>query len=192
MSAATSFAREGEQAPEDTMSRLRPASPTLRPAAPPELRRVGHDARSGTHTILATTNEEPDEPGGGSARTGTLLERLNEASPDRKPARFIALQKWEGYVREVGERTFIARLVPLSGEAPEQEAEIYLEQVDEGDHALIAPGAVFYWSIGYSYRPSGKSTVSSIRFRRLPIWTKREQERAHYWARRFESLFEDE
>lgn len=84
---------------------------------------------------------------------------------------FIALQKWEGYVTEVKEDVFCARLIPIVGEGTEQIAEIYIEEVDNPDREMIEPGAVFYWTIGYNDKPSGRQRASIIRFRRLPIWT---------------------
>ena len=98
--------------------------------------------------------------------------------PSLPPANkyFTALQKWEGYVIEVGSDTFRARLIPIVGEGPDLEAEIYLEEVDLNDRVLIEPGSVFYWSIGYLDGPSGRARHSVIRFRRLPARTKREMD----------------
>jgi len=84
---------------------------------------------------------------------------------------FHVIQKWEGYVLEVGQDVFLARLVRIVGEGPELEAEIYLEDVEPPDRSLVKPGAVFYWSIGYLIKPSGnRCRASLIRFRRLPPW----------------------
>jgi hypothetical protein len=100
------------------------------------------------------------------------------------------IQKWEGYVIEVEQDTFRARLVPIVGEGSDQEAEIYLEEVEKEDRALIEPGAVFYWSIGYLDRPSGRISASSIRFRRLPGWTKREMDSVDAKVARLKNLLD--
>ncbi len=84
---------------------------------------------------------------------------------------FLDLQKWEGHVLDVLKETFLARLIVTQGEGPDQEAEIYLEEVDEDDRRLIQPGAIFYWTVGYLDRPSGRMRASILRFRRLPRWT---------------------
>ena len=89
---------------------------------------------------------------------------------------------------EVGEDTFLARLTPIVGEGPDQEAEIYLDEVDEEERSLIEPGAVFYWSIGYLDTPSGRKRQSVIRLRRLPAWTRRELEAARVEAARLRDL----
>ncbi len=102
---------------------------------------------------------------------------------------FRTIQKWEGYVLEVFEETFLARLTRLEGEGPDQEAEIYLEDLDNPDRALVTPGAVFYWSIGYLDKPSGRIRASIIRFRRLPGWTKAEIEAAAEAVQELKALF---
>jgi hypothetical protein len=114
--------------------------------------------------------------------------------PSLRPAQehFRTLQKWEGYVIEVRKDTFLARLTPIVGEGLDQEAEIYLEEIEKDDHALIEPGAVFYWSIGYLDRPSGRSRTSVIRFRRLPVWTKRELKIASTEATKLRDLLDVE
>jgi len=105
---------------------------------------------------------------------------------------FRVLQKWEGYVIKVRRDTFLAKLVPIVGGGPDQEAEIYLEEVKKQDRALIEPGAVFYWSIGYLDKPSGRHRTSLIRFRRLPRWTRHELEIADAEATRLRDIFDVE
>lgn len=104
---------------------------------------------------------------------------------------FRMLQKWEGYVLEVSSETFWARLTPLVGEEGDQEAEIYLNEIDGPDQRLVQLGAVFYWSIGYLNRPSGRIRASILRFQRLPGWTKGEIQNAEAAAERMEALFGD-
>lgn len=103
---------------------------------------------------------------------------------------FRAIQKWEGYVLDVGPDTFRARLVSIVGEGPDQEAEIYLEEVDSDDQGLVQAGAVFYWTIGYLDRPSGRLRAAILRFRRLPAWSEAELNAARSEAKKLESLFE--
>jgi hypothetical protein len=104
----------------------------------------------------------------------------------------LALQKWEGYVTEVGRDTFWARLSMVVGEGVDQDAEIYIEEVDLEDRALIQPGAVFYWTIGYLDRPSGRQRSSVLRFRRLPVWTGRDLIKARSKALKFKQIFNGE
>ena len=101
----------------------------------------------------------------------------------------LALQKWEGYVTEIGTDTFWARLSMVVGEGSDQDAEIYIEEVDREDRALIQPGAVFYWTIGYLDRPSGRQRSSVLRFRRLPVWTRQDLVRARSKAQQIKQIF---
>jgi len=112
--------------------------------------------------------------------------------PKASPVRefFTALQKWECYVLAVKGDTFLARLHPLLGEGLDQEAEIYLEEVSEEDRPLIQLGAVFYWSIGYLERPSGRLRSSVIKFRRLPTWTNHDLGEAKKEIGRLRGLFD--
>jgi hypothetical protein len=89
--------------------------------------------------------------------------------------RFISLQKWEGSVLEIGEESFTARLIDLTQEGVDEEAEFSKEEVAESDLPLFKPGAIFYWNIGYEDSLTGQRTrVSMMRFRRLPVWSKEE------------------
>jgi len=96
-------------------------------------------------------------------------------------------------VSHLGEDTFEATLVCLKGEGPDQYAEFFFEDVSDDDRALISIGAVFYWTIGYLEKPSGQRLRASlIRFRRLPVWTRRELANAEIRAKELESLFDAE
>jgi len=105
-------------------------------------------------------------------------------------AHFRSLQKWEGVVLDIQDDVFLARLVDLGGLGPDEEAEIYREEVSRDDLDLLEPGAVFYWNIGYRTSPAGQRTrASEIRFRRLPVWTAEEIEAARIVGDRwFESF----
>lgn len=98
---------------------------------------------------------------------------------DRVEDRFFSLQKWEGVVLEVKEDYFIARLHDLTVRGNEEEVELPLEEVSEGDRDLVKPGAVFYWHIGYFDSRTGQRKRESVtRFRRLPAWRQEELESA--------------
>jgi hypothetical protein len=95
--------------------------------------------------------------------------------PNPPATRFIPLQKWEGVVLRVMNEVFVARLIDQSHDGPDEEAEIPLEEIPEADKFLVKPGAVFYWTIGYSDSVGGQRTrVSVMVFRRLPAWTAEE------------------
>lgn len=97
----------------------------------------------------------------------------------------MVLQRWEGFVIEMGKDTFTARLVPIVGEGGDLEAEIYADQIHPDDVTLIRPGALFYWTIDDQAR-------SLIRFRRLPPWMAEEIDRARAEGIEMQTLFADE
>jgi hypothetical protein len=89
------------------------------------------------------------------------------------------LQEWEGYVVEITEDSFTARLVDITagGELPDEEADFPISDLSEHDFKLLKPGAVFRWVIGYEKSRTGnKKRFSQLVFRDLPQWTKQELE----------------
>jgi hypothetical protein len=92
---------------------------------------------------------------------------------------FRALQRWEGVVLECRDESFLARLTDLTEEGPAEEVELPLSDVPREDLDLVELGAVFYWSIGYRDEVGGgRWRSSTLRFRRLPLWSKQELEAA--------------
>ena len=99
---------------------------------------------------------------------------INSKEIQTRTDNFISLQKWEGIVLKILADSFIARLIDLSEEGPDEEAEFPFEEVGE-DAELVKPGAIFYWNIGYLDTSKGQRIRSSmIRFRRLPVWQRAE------------------
>ena len=107
------------------------------------------------------------------------------------PGTFKLLQLWEGRVIEVGEKEFTSVISDRTNpEFPEEQVTIDFEEVTEDDIPLVKPGAVFYWSIGYSDKPgSPRVRESRIRFRRLPPWTQKEFDRVQKTAKNLEDIF---
>jgi hypothetical protein len=103
----------------------------------------------------------------------------------------VVLQAWEGIVFEIGEKTLVARLTPLIGEAGEQLAEIHLTEIESEARSSLAPGAAFYWSIGYQDKATGREHFSEIHLHRLPLWSASELQRAERRANELEDLLND-
>ena len=100
---------------------------------------------------------------------------------------FRTLQAWEGVVTAVDGESFSVKLLDLSGDEPDEEAEIDFEEVSADERALIAVGAVFLLHVGYATSEGGqRSRTSILRFRRLPVWTETElaeaRRTAQEWA----------
>lgn len=107
--------------------------------------------------------------------------------------RFMASQKWEGLVLAVHDDIFEARLVCLEGEEEEDQfAELYIDEVDAPDRALLEVGAIFYWTIGYLHKRNGTTLRASIlRFRRMPPLTQDLQRQARVVIEEWGDLFGD-
>ncbi len=103
---------------------------------------------------------------------------LSKYKVELPPARFEVRQQWEGTVLEVGDAEFIASLLDRTDRMQaEEQATFSLDEVPDEDREFVVAGGVFYWSIGYELSRGGqKRSVSEIRFRRLPAWTKGELE----------------
>ncbi len=122
---------------------------------------VGHD--------LTEMRKQNGSTEGSQLQLGELALSPTNMLPFREY--FKAIQKWEGKVISSSGDTFKATLSPIVGDKIDQEAEIYIQDVTPDERVFIEPGAVFYWSIGYLERPSGRVRESVLRFRRLPTWT---------------------
>ncbi len=132
--------------------------------------------------ILHSDQSEQIEP---KASTNLIpifkqVERVIAVPSLNQPSgRFQKLQQYEGDVLSVGESDFTARLTDLTDRDRQRlEATFSTEEVSESDKPLLREGAVFYWIIGYKDEPNGQRTTSQLlRFRRLPVWSKRDLER---------------
>lgn len=115
----------------------------------------------------------------------SLILHLRRLSP-ALAASFHALQEWEGYVVEVGEIEFVARLVDITARASHEgeEATFPRAELSDGDDARLCDGSVFRWVIGYERSPAGtKKRVSQIVFRDLPAVTRSDLRDGEAWAR---------
>jgi len=84
------------------------------------------------------------------------------------------IQIWEGEVLEVdaGGRAMSVLLNAKRGNIAPHTGEIELEWVHPQDRDLVCPGAVFYLTLSKKIRHGSIENTQSLRFRRLPAWTK--------------------
>ena len=115
-------------------------------------------------------------------------------SPPRPLEKLLVLQKWEGTVISSSADEFTAELRDLT--SPDRAIEqvvLSVEEIAESDRRLMASGAVFYWSVGYRETLWGqRERVSSLRFRRLPAWTRSDLDEVKRKAREFAALIRDD
>lgn len=117
-------------------------------------------------------------------RRATVIPAWQDETGHSPTARSIELQRWEGIVQEVAEKTFTAVLHDVSADAADEYAELPIDEVGEADRPLLSPGAVFYWWVGYRDSVGGRTRASVIRLRRLPGATAEELDRARSDAAR--------
>ncbi len=101
---------------------------------------------------------------------------------------FKPIKNWEGVVESVLAKSFIATMRDTDNPADrgEEQFEIDLEDVDPGDRDLALPGGIFYFTVGYRIRRGGtRIKGTQIVFRRMPLWSKNDIQRANVRARKF-------
>jgi len=97
---------------------------------------------------------------------------VRRPKPSALRSRFLLLQQWEGCVLEVGQDSFLSVVYDQTNpENSPEEVRLLIDDIPPAELPLLAPGAVFYWSIGYNDMSNGQRLRSSvISFRRLPAW----------------------
>ena len=102
-----------------------------------------------------------------------------------------ALQEWEGYVVDIEDDAFVARLVDLTAgmSRESEEATIPLDELSDRDAANMEIGSIFRWVIGYERSPEGtRKCVSRIVFRDQPTMTDADLHAGREWARKIVSV----
>ena len=101
-------------------------------------------------------------------------------------------QEWEGYVTEINDTGFSARLTDLTSGAnyAKEEAHIPLDKISEDDAARMQVGSIFRWVIGYEPTAGTNKWMSQIVFRDLPVITKTDLRDGEEWANGILAAFE--
>ena len=86
--------------------------------------------------------------------------------------RIKLLQQWECIVSRVTDDCVECELHDLTDESlPVEQAEVYLDEFNHFDRALLQEGAVFYWSFCRETSVTGHvRRYSELRVRRMPEW----------------------
>lgn len=157
----------------------------------PSLTLVEHTPRviEPSHSRMQEVQVDSGSAAAQIERSATFLRR--ELSERERTRAEIISHHWEGTVEQVGPEAFIATLRSLrDAHESEKEAEVPLDSINPDDLELLAPGAVFYWTIGYEQSPAGtRRRFSQLKFRRLPAWTKKDLARAERKADELFAIF---
>ena len=112
-----------------------------------------------------------NEDGAGPERFGANVPESETLPPPVEPSRrlpalsqaFKVLQQWEGTVLSQQDDRFEALVRDVTEKrSPEERATFKIDDITEDDRSLIKPGAIFFWTIGYEIRPSGRRTSRSF------------------------------
>lgn len=162
------FVREGTSSYDSTLG-----DPALRVYQPPPMiddDRNAHD-----------TDSSLKDP---QIHTEVAVPHVQHRISLREPrTNFLTLQAWEGVITDVNANSFSAKLMDLTTNAPDEEADIDLADVSKDERSLVKTGAVFLLHVGYATSEGGqRSRTAILRFRRLPVWTETELSRAQISA----------
>lgn len=128
--------------------------------------------------VIKTTNVRQET----SSETAKKPVTLSTANYQGQKASPEVLAEWDGYVEEIHRDYFTARMRGLQGKGvagKNEEAEIPISDVDDEDRELLAIGAFFRLTITYELPKVGpKRRFTTLQFRRLPAFTKRELDEA--------------
>jgi hypothetical protein len=80
--------------------------------------------------------------------------------------KFLALQKWEGCVVQICDGEFEAQLKDITNGGADEFVKMSLDDIEDNERTLVAPGAVFYWSIGYETMKGTRRKISFVKFKR--------------------------
>lgn len=107
--------------------------------------------------------------------------------------RIKLLQQWECVVSQVHDDCVECEMHDLTDESkPIECAEIYLEEFNEFDRALLCEGTVFYWSIGHETKRTGQvRRYSELRVRRMPPLTNLKKREIGERAKQLSELLEE-
>lgn len=86
----------------------------------------------------------------------------------RRASAAQSVDDWEGVVDSIEGDVFVATLVDVGGDAPDEEAQFDLHEVAPDQREEVKVGAVFRWRSEFVEKPNGEFVRrSSVRFRRL-------------------------
>jgi hypothetical protein len=151
---------------------------------PPEKREIEPAAGNESPTTAAPTNSPRH----------TEVPLIRKPPVELVPRQLEVLQRFEGTVRSVHQPAgeMVVELRDLTHpDAPREVAILELSDVSDPDLEMVAPGAVFYWTIGYEVRTGTrqKTRISELRFRRYPTWKQRDVDQIQREADALASFF---
>lgn len=87
-------------------------------------------------------------------------------------------QRWIGHVIEIKDKIFLAKLEDLNQPSTYEIGEFDISDISIEDKEMFKIGAVFYWSVGLTYRKGQAIKESLLRFQRLYKWTESDYDKS--------------
>lgn len=154
---------------------------------------VVQGTKSATAIVYARNPEVMTMPADESSEQPENIQPAIVLFPGKQPelVTFQALQEWEGYVIQIKDTEFTARLTDLTAGAnyAGDEADIPLDKIPDEDAEKIQIGSVFRWVIGYERIAGSEVRRSRIVFRDLPAVTKSDLRDGRKWAHKIAATF---
>ena len=144
-------------------------------------RELNAHSSNGSATTMPTDSRKVSEP----IRKDTLVIRF--------PSDHVKLlQQWECVILRVRDDCVECEMHDLTDESePVEYAEVYLDEFNRFDKALLCEGAVFYWSIGHKTKRTGQvRRYSELRVRRMPHLSNLTKRDIHERAKQFRDSFQ--
>jgi hypothetical protein len=160
--------------------------------APPKTTAIG--AAQADEAVQDTGEKIESAIENGIRIANRLVRPATKVPLSSKVAALKRKQLWEGTVLKVHASGFIARITDRTNpKNPDEQAEFETAEISAEDHALVHPGASFYWTIGSERTPAGQiRNVAVINFRRLPRYTSFSLKRAEAKVQRLGKLLDIE
>lgn len=135
------------------------------------------DALPSTIGSTASPSELKDRPESTVSEQASLpIDVLPPPQPPhrkiRSGAKIELIQQWECIITDIDGDVVECEMYDLTDESqPVEFAELLIDEFNEYDHALLKPGCVFYWSVGYKRNERALGTIerySRLLVRRVP------------------------
>lgn len=122
------------------------------------------DLEKNENTIADTQNLSQNE----SISENDLFSKSGKSY--KNLAVFESIQKWKGFVTNIKDESFEARLSDLTNGGADEIAEFSIFDISENDRESLKIGKIFYWSIGRKEYLGQIEKTSRIRFQKVIKW----------------------
>lgn len=128
-----------------------------------------HDRRQGQHLTPTHSTTSETAPSDTSPRS-----LARSSTPAIGSTRVVGLSKWDGIVISIEDGLFTAELTPMDRLGPTVVSEFDVELLSADEITDLRVGSLFYLTVRTVSDRRLRSRTSSLRLRRLGVWSKQE------------------